>query len=422
MAAWIAAVSVAQALPGRLDKRAAAICSTCLLIFAFLLETGHPDFYSSISGAILLIFYPISTVVISVREIIFRKAIYLAALVLGIITALSSLSYLMVCILLSTDISPTLTDLILVLLLTLFCAVAAKRGKLGMIFGSVMQVAKLLKSILLGSVWLSVLLASVFSVAYIEYLDLHELAVIGLLTAVLLILLGIILPLLIVSSLSKAHYMNMSGMMDKQVRAQVEHFEAMAKKNEDIKRFRHDYNNQRLVVINLLENNEVDSALALLRERSAVDRAQGEQFDTGNVVLDALLNEKRAAADAVNAKIEFDGVVPSGLLSLTDLCVIFGNALDNAIEACAKCSHEIKVISVHSTFSTGYLFVSIENPVAADVRIGGNHVATTKDNKGSHGIGLRSIKTAVERNSGEMKLSCADKLFTVEIVLDLYRR
>ena len=54
--------------------------------------------------------------------------------------------------------------------------------------------------------------------------------------------------------------------------------------------------------------------------------------------------EKQQRAASCNAQITFQGTIPSNFLSPTDLCVILGNTLDNAIEACEKIQSENKTI------------------------------------------------------------------------------
>jgi len=111
--------------------------------------------------------------------------------------------------------------------------------------------------------------------------------------------------------------------------------------------------------------------------------------------------------------------LPGNLLDPVDVCVIFGNALDNAIEACANHnSSETMNINIKSSFNNGFLFVKIDNPVAVDLRIVNNSIITTKDNNRFHGIGLSSIKSAVSKYNGRTILSCLNGVFSLEIDFD----
>ena len=66
------------------------------------------------------------------------------------------------------------------------------------------------------------------------------------------------------------------------------------------------------------------------------------KFDTGNGIVDAILTEKQEKATTVNTVITFNGAIAASAITATDLSVIFGNTLDNAIEACEKLQTDIK--------------------------------------------------------------------------------
>jgi sensor histidine kinase regulating citrate/malate metabolism len=195
----------------------------------------------------------------------------------------------------------------------------------------------------------------------------------------------------------------------------------MSKMNEDIAKFQHDYKNLRIGLISYLNQNDISGALGFLKTEYLMLNEPAHNFKTGSVILDALLNEKQVSAAAANATIAFEGVVPEPLLNPADICVIFGNALDNSIEACAKLpKEEEKSITIKSRYFKDFLFIRIENPTAEDVQIINSVIATTKENKQSHGIGLRSIRTAAEKYSGVMKLMCEKGIFSVAIDLDFH--
>ena len=419
--AIITLITLVQALSGEINKRAAIVCFAVLFIINTILVNLLPESMHSVLGMILLVSFPVITAAISVRKVLFIQLVYLSLLVQGLIVLISSLFYWIACLILRSDLAFALSaiDMATVLLLLIICIITSRAGILGKVAGNLMAIKAKLKCILLGSIWLSVLLASLSYTIYVMHNNLHELIVTGILTALLIMLMGIVFPLLIVSTLSNEHYKKVSSMMDIQVQAQAAHYEAMAIRNEENRRFRHDYENQKLAIINFLKRNDVANALAFLEEGTKTGSMPDNIFETGNVVLDALLYEKQSAAAEVNARIEFIGVVPGNLISLTDVCVIFGNALDNAIEACAKCSVDVeKAITVQSTFTNGFLFISVSNPVDADVKIVNNTIATAKENKAAHGVGLQSMRAAVEKYSGSMVLYCENRVFRVEIDLD----
>ena len=141
---------------------------------------------------------------------------------------------------------------------------------------------------------------------------------------------------------------------------------------------------------------------------------------TGNRVADALLSEKLETAKKINTDIVFKGSIHPSLIAPIDICIIFGNALDNALEACGKFPLEqSKIILISSRFENNFLFIRIQNPVIIDIKVIGNKIATTKADANHHGIGLNSIEQAVKKYSGDMQVLCNNNVFTLELDLDL---
>jgi len=399
------------------------LAATTLTLFPFIVALFVPSdvlspatTYFSVFIATLIVFHMLFH-----REQI-NQCIYLIALILGVTTILAASILWPVSIIAVGEIDDVIIDLATNCLLLAVCLLANAKGLLARIFQGIIQLSKLLKAILLTSVWISASLATLFSVIHTVTYGVPGLYIMGTLIASLIIILGIMCPLLIINYLSKSHYKSLSDVMDRQVRAQLAHYETMSQMNEGIKRFRHDYSNLRIGLVGALRSGDVDGALSLLQTG---EMSLGEvdcPFETGNYVLDALLSEMSVSAAKVNARIEFEGASPPGMLGHADICVIFGNLADNAIEACAQCPEdEPKLISIRTKLSDGLLFIVIGNPVPADVLIVGGSIATTKKDKQSHGIGLSSVRTAAKKYSGTVSLSCEGRVFRVEVCLDFNR-
>lgn len=143
-------------------------------------------------------------------------------------------------------------------------------------------------------------------------------------------------------------------------------------------------------------------------------------FDTGNGIADALLTDKQRIAASNNTSIIFHGSIPQNGLAPTDLCVILGNTVDNALEACEKLPSGIqRTVSITCNCSSGFLFLSIQNPTMEKVPVHDNRVATTKSDKTLHGFGLLSLHSVVKKYDGSVKLYTTENRFAVNIDLCL---
>ena len=230
----------------------------------------------------------------------------------------------------------------------------------------------------------------------------------------IVLLIIIIITLIFICTL-KSRLENTSLLLEKLNYSQAEHYQNMIKLNEEQRKFRHDYKNFLICLQALMQEKQYDDAMQHIQEMTHKEFIEINRFFTGNQIADAILSDKSASAEKINAEIQFDGSIYDKL-PLSDVCVILANALDNAIEACEKITDsDKKIITVKCAFSQNIQIIQIANPVEEDVQIHNNSVETTKDDKSSHGIGLHNIMRTVDRYNGEFSISCENKQFVLDI-------
>lgn len=235
---------------------------------------------------------------------------------------------------------------------------------------------------------------------------------------VVLIISYIIARFLRISADEKEHK-RISELLEVQLENQVEYYQKINDIYAEFRAFRHDFRNHLLCLRGLLAENEVQRACEYMDEIESISQAKKKTYDTGNIIVDVLLNDKNEKAAQHHAQIVFTGYVPTAGITSADLCTIFANALDNAIEACEKDGSKAdKQISVHSDFQQGYFCLKIINPVFDHVEIrNGNQVKTSKMDNRIHGFGVANIVKTAKKYGGDAVLSADDKLFTLEVNL-----
>ncbi|MCL2124821.1 MAG: GHKL domain-containing protein [Oscillospiraceae bacterium] len=419
IATLIVVISVSSAESCAFRQRNAWICFAAFIAAVALMRAYLQEAETDNVFAVLLICFPAVTAIITLKKTSYRRIIYLSYLVIGLVLLLAELAGWFVISATKGNTTMRLTDLFSSTALLLICLATAKNRKLGRLLGKLMAINAVLKGLLLVSVWISILHISLLSEIMLAYANPAEFILTGVLAAVLIMLMGVVFPLLVVSSLANESFRNTTMLLDKQVKAQTAYYEAMAKKNEDIRQFIHDYKNLNIRIKHSLNEHDIAGALTLLESDDLSLDSDVGRFNSGSSLLDALMYEKQLRASESETKILFSGYMDPDLLLAADICVIFGNAIDNAIEACEMQEADIdKVISVSVKSLGGILFIEITNPVSEDVEIHGKWVKTTKSDKAAHGIGLRSMNAAVEKYSGDMSLSCNDRIFRVNIDID----
>lgn len=198
---------------------------------------------------------------------------------------------------------------------------------------------------------------------------------------------------------------------------QKEYSEKMLTGDENLRRFRHDYRNHMIVINSLLESGRTDRAREYLNNMNSDISSTLTKISTGNFISDALINNKAVMAAEHDVSIKFTGqVIPTGIAD-EDLCTIFANILDNAIEATQKLSSN-KTIRIDAALRNGFFIMNISNPVENEVKIRKDGtVKTTKKNQHEHGIGMKNVQKVVKKYGGSVNVTCENKVFSVDIMM-----
>jgi sensor histidine kinase regulating citrate/malate metabolism len=138
---------------------------------------------------------------------------------------------------------------------------------------------------------------------------------------------------------------------------------------------------------------------------------------SGNVMVDAILNSKLSLATNGGVKVNARAVVPTELtVADIDLCVIIGNLLDNAIEACRKIEDaNIRFIRVYIDIKRDSLYISVTNAAIGRPRKLGARYVSVKP--GLHGFGLARVDRLVRKYGGYISRRDEEGAFTTEILL-----
>ena len=134
---------------------------------------------------------------------------------------------------------------------------------------------------------------------------------------------------------------------------------------------------------------------------------------TGNRMADAILNSKLSIAAAKNITVKAEARIPVSLtVSELDLCIVIGNLLDNAIEACAALPEEERLIRIYMEMKGNYLYLSFTNTAE------GQKKQSFKTSKGDgHGFGLARVDAVVRKYGGYLTRASEDGAFSTEVLL-----
>lgn len=133
---------------------------------------------------------------------------------------------------------------------------------------------------------------------------------------------------------------------------------------------------------------------------------------------DAILNSKISLMKSKEIEVEAQAQVPSSLsVPDVDLCIIIGNLLDNAMEACAKLEPGNRFVHIYIHVKGAMLYMSFTNSAGKKQHKIGNLFLSSKGS--DHGFGLKRVDSLVEKNGGYLTRASEDGGYTTEVTLPL---
>ena len=194
--------------------------------------------------------------------------------------------------------------------------------------------------------------------------------------------------------------------LEQETNAQRTYVEQARMRYGQTRAFRHDIKNHLSVLDGLLKSGQAERAREYLQKLEAVSMGLSFPIQTGNPVMDVLLGGKLELARACGAEVDSSLVLPRPCgVSDLDWCVIFANALDNAIQACAGMEGTTSIRMAGEQQGSFYL-LEFENtciPKASPAM----------------GTGLSNIKTVAEKYGGAMTFETSGALFRLHVLLDI---
>lgn len=213
------------------------------------------------------------------------------------------------------------------------------------------------------------------------------------------------------------HFQYISENYKQQFDAEYEYFKEYKKENKEISKFRHDWKNHMIVMQGLLEQGDVEEAKAYFDELSGKTDMSKWKVATGNETLDMILAPKMLSMQEKGIDFDFEGCLNGiSYMKPADLCIVFSNLIDNAIEATEQCK-EKKEIHVKVTHSEEYCMIVIFNSFNHKIVYTEGVLMTTKEDIKNHGIGLGNVKEILTKYSGNLENEAGDEWFKTKILL-----
>lgn len=184
---------------------------------------------------------------------------------------------------------------------------------------------------------------------------------------------------------------------------------------------RHNWNNELIVLKRCVENCDKKTILEEMDRIIKVNTDGNYVYNSGNEIVDAIINVKHIVAKEYGIVFNCKIFVPERLpVKQSDIGIVLGNAIDNAIDAVKECKNSDKIIDIFIGIKKESIVMSVKNPYEHKlIKDRSGRYLSTKDNKGQHGYGLKSIYKVAEKYGGEVVIYDYENYFTIMIFMNL---
>ena len=187
---------------------------------------------------------------------------------------------------------------------------------------------------------------------------------------------------------------------------------------KEMKTVRHDIKNQLLTIMQYADegkNNDIKEYVNVLTNNYLPNILN--YINTNNAAFDAVINSKIAVCNQKNIFMEVNIKQDTNIsIPPVEIAVLFGNLLDNAIDA-TKDTNE-KRITLDIQKNASYLIIFVSNSIKSSVLKDNKNLETSKPDKELHGIGIKSIKNIVEKHNGMIQFYEEEDEFCCHIMID----
>lgn len=197
------------------------------------------------------------------------------------------------------------------------------------------------------------------------------------------------------------------------------HYEEVENMYRTMRAWKHDYHNHVQAIEAYISLGQIEELGKYLDEMHAGLKEMEVLLHTGNVKADAILNSKIALMKSYDILVDVTAVVPKDIpIKGTELSVLIGNLLDNAMEACLRIDDKSKrFVRIYIDILKDQLYISVTNSMDGKAKRIGNTFMSMKN--AGHGFGLGSVDKIVKKYGGYINRQTEEDVFATEIMLPI---
>ena len=203
-----------------------------------------------------------------------------------------------------------------------------------------------------------------------------------------------------------------------QVKNQTDMYRSISENFDKQRKKAHEFKNQIMCIESLIGKKNYGELEEYVRKVSGRLRTEPDYIKTNNIIVNAILNSKYQ--EMLDKKILFIFKINdlSGLnISDEDVVIILSNLLNNAIEACERCTDR-KYVKMKFMKEKDSTVISVRNPYEGELIITDGEIQTSKKHEtAEHGVGIKNIIDVIERYQGSYVMRNNGNEFYFSVVI-----
>jgi hypothetical protein len=217
-----------------------------------------------------------------------------------------------------------------------------------------------------------------------------------------------------ISSAMLAAAKNISDHLSYELDTQKRQYESQLQNQNEIRRMKHDIKGHLITVTGLLQNGKHEEAVQYLRKITELTSISTNPTYANDPYINAVVSGYSTLFEHNNVKFTCNIQIAPIEKYPVELCLVFSNALQNALEASLKLPQEKRSVSVTAKLKFDYLVLQVANRFADKIELGDGSIPRTTKESAGHGYGLTSIKTTLEALDGVLHLRTDNDVFILE--------
>lgn len=195
-------------------------------------------------------------------------------------------------------------------------------------------------------------------------------------------------------------------------------YENLNSRIEEARRARHDLRHSIMIIQSYLNDNDKEGLKRYINQFVQTLPSDTPILYCDDYVLNAVIFYYAELAKQNNIVFQADVQYSSDVgMSDTDVVVLFGNLLENAVDACIKQTERARFIRLKTRRMGGGFIITLDNSYEGIVRTSGDELISSKS--GSTGIGTTSIREIAGNYQGVAKLEFDERVFHSSVMLNL---